>query len=48
MFQLLDKDGNEVGRFGLTFHPKDQSWTVLNSVEDALEDLFGEKWMEEK
>lgn len=43
---IKDADGKEIGRFGLTDHPKDVSWTVLSQVEDSLAHLFGKKWME--
>ena len=41
---LVDAEGNEVGRFGLTGHSRDLSWTVLESTEDSLAHLLGEKW----
>jgi hypothetical protein len=46
-FRLLDAQGREVARFGLVSHPGDMSWTVNRSVEQALEDVFGEGWMGE-
>lgn len=48
IYVVLDSDGNAVGRFGLTFHPQDLSWTVLRNLEDGLTHLFGDKWMEQR
>lgn len=42
---VLDADGNEVGRVGLVGHSGDMSWTVTRSVEQALEPIFGEGWL---
>jgi len=47
LFRLVDADGAEVARFGLVSHPGDMSWTVTRSVEEALEEVFGEGWMDE-
>ena len=43
---VLDDDGNEVGRLGLTGHAGQQSQTVARSNEEALEGLFGEGWLD--
>jgi hypothetical protein len=43
---VLDVDGNEVGRLGLTGHAGQQSQTVTRSNEEALEGLFGEGWLD--
>ena len=48
IFVVLDGDGTQVGRFAVTGHNRELSWTVLRSVEDALSHLFGEKWLEEQ
>lgn len=45
-YALVDSDGQQVGGFTLTDHPRELSWKVLTSTEDALTPLFGEKWME--
>ncbi len=45
-FQILNAQGGEVARFGLVSHPGDMSWTVSRSVEEALEHIFGEGWMD--
>jgi hypothetical protein len=45
-YAVLDSDGAEVGFFGVTDHPRELSWTVLQGVEDSLAHLFGTKWME--
>jgi hypothetical protein len=46
IYALVDSSGAEVGRFGLTGHPRELSWTVLTRLEERLAPLFGEKWME--
>lgn len=46
LYAVLDSAGIEVGRFTLTHHPRDLSWTVLHSIEDGLAHLFGEDWLE--
>lgn len=46
MYQLLDHDGSEVERFGLTNHPRDLSWLVLTRLEQRLAPIFGDKWTE--
>jgi len=43
---VLDDDGVEVGRIGLTGHSGQQSQTVTRSNEQALEELFGEGWLD--
>ena len=48
MYQLLDADGTEVTRFGLTDHPRDLSWQVLTRLEERLSPIFGDKWTEKK
>lgn len=50
IYAVLDADGNEVGRFGLTDHgSKDVSWKVLREVESALAGLFEDtRWMEKR
>ena len=48
IYAVLDSAGNELGRFSLTHHPKDVSWTVLRQIEDKLAHLFGENWMERR
>jgi len=45
---LLDQDGNEVARFGLTGHAEDMSWKLLRRLEDTLAPWFGQKWMEKR
>lgn len=45
---VRDVDGEEVGRFAVTGHARELSWTVLRSIEDALVHLFGDRWMEDK
>jgi hypothetical protein len=47
-YALIDSDGAEVGGFSLTDHPRELSWAVLRSFEDALAPLFGERWTEKK
>lgn len=48
MYQLLDADGAEVGRLGLTDHPRGLSWQVLTRLEERLSPIFGDKWTEKK
>ncbi|PFG20090.1 hypothetical protein [Serinibacter salmoneus] len=43
---VLDAEGNEVGRIGLTGHAGQQSQIVTRSNEKALLDLFGEGWLD--
>jgi hypothetical protein len=45
IYFLWDED-TQVGRFVLPHHPGDLGWSVLQSIEDGLGHLFGEKWME--
>jgi hypothetical protein len=45
MYMLEDSSGTRVGDFGLTGHPKELSWTVLERLEERLAPLFGERWM---
>jgi hypothetical protein len=47
MYALVDADGETRGRFGLTSHSRELSWTVLRNLEDGLAHLFGDDWMEE-
>lgn len=46
IFVLVDAEGNEVGRFGLTGHSRDLSRKVLENTERSLAHLLGEKWTE--
>jgi hypothetical protein len=48
IYRLRDEHGTEVGRFAVTGHNRELSWTVLRSIESALSSLLGEKWLEEK
>lgn len=48
MYQLLDSDGSEACRFGLTHHPRDLSLTLLTRLEERLAPVFGEKWTEKR
>jgi len=48
VYVVLDPRGVEVGRFTITGHSRELSWTVLRSIEESLAHLFGEKWMEER
>lgn len=48
IYALLDANGSEVVRFGLTDHPGDLSWTLLNRLEERLAPVFGEKWTENR
>jgi hypothetical protein len=48
IYALTDSSGSEVARFGITGHARDVSWAVLTAIEDGLEHLFGEKWMEKR
>jgi predicted RNA binding protein YcfA (HicA-like mRNA interferase family) len=48
LYVVQDSDELEVGRFTVPGHPRELSWTVLRSIEDALSHEFGERWMEEK
>ena len=48
IYALVDESGSEIARFGLTGHPRDLSWTVLNQLEATLAPWFGEEWTEKK
>ncbi|QRK93883.1 hypothetical protein JQX30_29095 [Saccharopolyspora erythraea] len=48
IYVIRDSEGDEVGRFGITGHNREVSWTVMRSIEDSLKHLFGDSWMEEK
>lgn len=43
---VLDNDGKELGRIGLTGHAGAQSPTVTRSNEEALEPIFGKGWLD--
>ncbi|MCL2483382.1 MAG: hypothetical protein FWF43_08250 [Propionibacteriaceae bacterium] len=43
---VLDAQGSEIGRIGLTGHAGQQSQAVTRSNEQALEKLFGEGWLD--
>ncbi len=45
MYAIEDSTGARVGNFGLTGHPKELSWTVLERLEERLAPLFGERWI---
>lgn len=46
MWAVLDADGYELGRVGLTGHAGAMTPTVTRSNERALEPIFGEGWMD--
>jgi hypothetical protein len=46
MWAVLDADGNEIGRVGLTGHPGAMTQTVTRSNEAALEGIFGKGWLD--
>ncbi|AOS63059.1 hypothetical protein TL08_11225 [Actinoalloteichus hymeniacidonis] len=48
IFVVRNDCGTQVGRFAITGHGRELSWTVLRSIEQALAPLFGAQWMEEK
>jgi len=48
LYALVDSDGSEVARFGLTDHPKDLSWPLLQPLEDGLVPLFGAKRLDKR
>jgi len=48
LYLVIDADRLEVGRFAMTGHSRELSWTVLRNVEEALTPIFGGKWMEER
>ncbi|MDY0914263.1 MULTISPECIES: hypothetical protein [Rathayibacter] len=43
---VLDPEGVEIGRVGLTGHSGQMSQTVTRSNESALEHLFGKGWLD--
>lgn len=43
---ILDSEGSELGRIGLTGHSGQQSQKVTRSNEAALEGIFGEGWLD--
>jgi hypothetical protein len=43
---VRNADGQEIGRVALTGHAGDMSWTVTRSIEQALQPIFGEGWMD--
>lgn len=45
MYVVEESSGARVGNFGLTGHPKELSWTVLERLAERLAPLFGEGWM---
>jgi hypothetical protein len=45
IYVIEDTSGARAGNFGLTGHPKELSWTVLERLEERLAPLFGEGWM---
>ncbi len=49
LYTLVDSSGTQVGRFGLTDHRRELSWTVLRGIEEGLAPFFArEKWMEKR
>jgi hypothetical protein len=46
MYALIDSDGSEVARFGLTGHRRDLSHAMMGRLEDTLAPWFGERWTE--
>jgi hypothetical protein len=48
-YALVDPDGREVARFGLTDHgSKDVSPKLLNKMETVLAPFFGDGWTEKR
>ena len=43
---LRDPDGREVGRIGLVGHAGHMGQKVTRSCESALEEVFGEGWLD--
>ncbi|MFF2832139.1 hypothetical protein ACFVSK_10275 [Cellulosimicrobium cellulans] len=43
---ILDQEGAEVARMGLTGHPGQMSQTVTRSNEENLESVFGKGWLD--
>lgn len=48
MLRLVDEDGVEMARFGVTDHPGDMSAMLLRRLEQRLEPLFGPRWTEKR
>jgi hypothetical protein len=48
IFVVLDADGAELARFAITGHSREVSWTVLRTIEKALEPLYGAQWVEDR
>ncbi len=46
LYRLVDANGDEVVRFGVTDHPGDVSWSGLRRLEERLAPVFGEDWTE--
>ncbi|HEY2983488.1 MAG TPA: hypothetical protein VGJ38_05005 [Jatrophihabitantaceae bacterium] len=46
IWAVLDADGVELGRVGLTGHSGAMTQTVTRSNEQALEPIFGEGWLD--
>jgi len=46
IWAVLDANGNELGRIGLTGHAGHMSQTVTRSNEQALEGIFGKGWLD--
>jgi hypothetical protein len=46
IWAVLDNEGVELGRVGLTGHAGAMSTTVTRSNEDALVPIFGEGWLD--
>jgi hypothetical protein len=46
IWAVVDADGTELGRVGLTGHAGAMSGTVTRSNEQALEPIFGEGWLD--
>jgi hypothetical protein len=44
---VVDNNGSELGRIGLTGHAGQQSQLVTRSNERALEPIFGEGWLDQ-
>ena len=45
MYVIEDSSGARIANFGLTGHPKELTWTVLQRLEERLAPVFGERWM---
>ncbi|MGH3319346.1 MAG: hypothetical protein ACRDN9_04040 [Streptosporangiaceae bacterium] len=49
IYVLVNDDGTEVARFGLTSHgSKEMSWRLMTELENGLAQLFGDKWTERR